>query len=90
MEIDDKQLSAFFGGFLTTGIISIILMAAFFAPTSSDTTEEIMNKVRQSTNIVEALKKEHLIIRDVNWGTKDGAAEIIIEYDFLYKNSMRK
>ena len=88
--MDSKQVSAFFGGFFTAGLISIIFMAAFFAPTSSETTKEIMNKVQQSTNIVEALQKEHLIIRDVNWGTKDDAAEIVVEYDFLYKNSKRK
>jgi amino acid permease len=88
--MDSEKVSAFFGGFFTAALIFIILMIIFFLPTSSEITRDIMNKVQQSTNIVEALKKEHLIIRDVNWGTKDDTAEIVVEYDFLYKNSMRK
>ena len=88
--MDNEQASTFFAGFVTAGIISVILMFVFFAPLSTETTREIINKVQQSTNIVDALKKEHLIIRDVNYGTKADMAEIVVEYDFLYKNSMRK
>lgn len=88
--MDSEQISAFSGGFFIAAIIFITLMAIFFTPSSSDIKREIMNKVQQSTNIVEALKKEHLIIRDVNWGNTDDAVEIIVEYDFLYKNSKRK
>ena len=88
--MDSENVSAFFGGFFAAVIISLTLLFVFFAPTSSETTKEIINKVQQSTNIVEALKKEHLIIRDVNWGTKDDTAEIVVEYDFLYKNSKKK
>jgi hypothetical protein len=88
--MDSEKVSVFFGGFFTAGLISVILMFVFFAPISTETTKEIINKVQQSTNIVEALKKEHLIIRDVNYGTKDDTAEIVVEYDFLYKNSRRK
>jgi hypothetical protein len=54
---------------------------------STDISREIINRVQQSTNIVEVLKKEHLIIRDVNHGTDSDTVEIVIEYDFLYKNS---
>jgi amino acid permease len=88
--MDSENVSAFFGGFFAAGIISIILMFVFFGPVSTETTKEIINKVQQSTNIVEALKKEHLIIKDVNYGSKADIAEIVVEYDFLYKNSKRK
>jgi hypothetical protein len=88
--MNTENVSAFFGGFFTAVIISIILLFIFFAPVSTEITREIMNNVQQSTNIVEALKKEHLTIRDVNWGTKDDTVEIVVEYDFLYKNSKRK
>jgi hypothetical protein len=88
--MDSEKVSAFLGGFFAAGIISIILLFVFFAPVSTETSREIINKVQQSTNIVEALKKEHLIIREVNYGTKDDTAEIVVEYDFLYKNSRRK
>ena len=90
MEMDSEQVSAFFGGFFVSGIISIILLFIFFAPVSTETSREIINKVQQSTNIVEALKKEHLIIRDVNYGTKVDTVEIVVEYDFLHKNSKKK
>jgi hypothetical protein len=88
--MNSEQISAFSGGFIIAAIIFITLIAIFFTPASSDTKREIMNKVQQSTNIVEALKKEHLIIRDVNWGKTDDAIEIVVEYDFLHKNSKRK
>jgi hypothetical protein len=88
--MDSENVSAFFGGFFTAALIAIILMFVFFAPISTETTKEIINTIQQSTNIVEALKKEHLIIRDVNGGNKDDTVEIVVEYDFLYKNSKRK
>ncbi len=88
--MDSENVSAFFGGFFVAAIIAIILMFAFFAPVSTETTKEIKNTVQHSTNIVEALKKEHLIIRDVNSGTDGYTVEIVVEYDFLYKNSKRK
>lgn len=87
---NEKIVSAFFAGFFVAGIISIILMFIFFAPISTETSREIISNVRQSTNIVEALKKEHLIITDINCGTDDDTVEITVEYDFLYKNSKRK
>lgn len=87
--MDSKNVSAFFGGFFIAAIVSIIVMLAL-APISTETTREIINTVQQSTNIVEALKKEHLIIRDVNHGTDGNTVEIVIEYDFIYKNAKMK
>lgn len=88
--MDSENVSAFFGGFFAAVIISIILWFMFIAPLSTETSREIINKVQQSTNIVEALKKEHLIVRDVNYGADGDTVEIIVEYDFLYKNSKNK
>lgn len=88
--MDSENVSAFFGGFFVAGIIAIILIFVFFAPISSETTREIISNVQQSTNIVEALKKEHLVIRDVNCGIDTDTVEIVVEYEFLYKNSKRK
>jgi hypothetical protein len=88
--MNSETVSAFFGGFFTAVIIALFTLFAFFAPSQSEITKEIANNIHQSTNIVEALKKEHLIIRDVNYGTIEDTAEIVVEYDFLYKNSNKK
>lgn len=88
--MDGEKVFAFFGGFFVAAIIAIILIIVFSIPISSKTTREIISNIQQSTNIVEALKKEHLVIRDVNSGTDDDTVEIVVEYDFLYKNSERK
>lgn len=87
--MDSENVSAYFGGFFTAAIIFIIVLIVL-APTSTPATREIIHTVQHSTNIVEALKKEHLIIRDVNHGTDGNAVKIVVEYDFLYKNSKRK
>lgn len=88
--MDSENVPAFFGGFFTAVIIALFSVFIFFAPSHSEITKEIANNIHHSTNIVEALKKEHLIIRDVNYGTTDDTAEIVVEYDFLYKNSKKK
>ena len=80
----------FFGGFFTATVIFCIILVACFAPTSFEISKEIVNNVQQSTNIVETLKKEHLVIRDVKLGTEADTAEIIVEYNFLYKNSKKR
>jgi hypothetical protein len=85
--MDSENVSTFFGGFFTAVIISIILMVIFVVPFPTSTARETMDRIQQSTNIVEALKKEHLVIRDVDWGKEDDTVEIIVKYDFLYKNS---
>jgi hypothetical protein len=85
--MDCENVSAFIGGFFVAAITFIILLFVFFAPTHTEIKQEIVNRVQQSTNIVEALKKEHLIIRDISHGTDSDTVELVIEYDFLYKNS---
>jgi hypothetical protein len=85
--MDSENVAAFVGGFFTAVIVSLILVFIFFAPVSTDISRDIINSVQQSTNIVEALKKEHLIIRDISHGTDSDTVELVIEYDFLYKNS---
>lgn len=87
IDMDSENVYAFFGGFCAALLISLLLVFAFFKPSYSEMTKEIVNRVQQSTNIVEALKKEHLIIRHVCLGIDDDTAKIIVEYDFLYKNS---
>ena len=84
--MDSENVSAFFAGFFTAAIISIILMVICVVPFPTSTAHETMDRIQQSTNIVEALKKEHLIIRDVDWGKENDTVEIIVKYDFLYKN----
>lgn len=88
--MDSENVSAFIGGFITAALIAIVLMIVCIVPFPSTTSHEIMDRVQQSTNIVEALKKEHLVIRDVGWGKADNTVEIIVGYDFLYENSKRK
>ena len=88
--MDSENVSAFIGGFITAALIAIVLMVVCIVPFPSTISHEIMDRVQQSTNIVEALKKEHLVIRDVGWGKADNTVEIIVGYDFLYENSKRK
>lgn len=88
--MDSENVSAFIGGFITAALIAIVLMIVCIVPFPSTISYEIMDMVQQSTNIVEALKKEHLVIRDVGWGKADNTVEIIVGYDFLYENSKRK
>jgi hypothetical protein len=88
--MNSETTSVFIVGFVAAGILALLLMFIFFAPLSTEISREIVNDVQQSTNIVEALKKEHLIIRDINHGADCDTVEIIVEYDFLHKNSKRK
>lgn len=88
--MDSEQIFTFIGGFLTAAIIAIISMVVCVVQFPTEISQEIMDSVKQSTNIVEALKKEQLIIKDVGWGNDDDTVKIIVEYDFLYKNSKRK
>lgn len=88
--MDSENVSAFIGGFITAALIAIILMVICIVPFPTSTAHELMDRVQQSTNIVEALKKEHLVIRDVGWGKEDDTVEIIVKYDFLYNNSKKK
>lgn len=87
--MDSENVIAFIGGFFVATIVAIILMVVCVIPFPSTISHEIMDRVQQSTNIVEALKKEHLVIRDVGWGKADNTVEIIVGYDFLYENSKK-
>ena len=87
--MDSKEVAAFVGGFFTAAVIAILTFICFI-PFPTEIAHKLIDSVQQSTNIVEALKKEHMIIRDVKWGRASDTVEIIVEYDFLYKNSKRK
>jgi hypothetical protein len=87
--MNTENVAAFVGGFFTASLIAIITFICFL-PFPTEITHELIDRVQQSTNIVEALKKEHMIIRDVDWGRANDTVEIIVEYDFLYENSKKK
>ena len=80
----------FFMGFLLAAIISVITGIILLVRPHTEISQEILRNVQQSTNIVEALKKENLVIRKVYSGSESDTVEIVVEYDFLYKNSIRK
>ena len=80
----------FFTGFMLATIISLILVIILLVRPHTEISQEIIRNVQQSTNIVEALKKENLVIRKVYSGSNADTVEIVVEYDFLYKNSIRK
>lgn len=88
--MNSENVFAFIGGFCTAGLISIMSVIVWYLPIPTEKSKEILCKIQQSTNIVEALKKENLIIRGVNYGTEADTAEIVVEHDFLYKNSKRE
>ena len=77
-------------GFVSAIIISIMTGISVLIRPNTEISQEIVRNVQQSTNIVEALKKENLVIRKVRGGSEYDTVEIIVEYDFLYKNSKRK
>ena len=80
----------FFTGFMLAAIISLIVGIFLIARPHTKISQEIVRNIQQSTNIVEALKKENLVIRKVYGGSDADTVEIVVEYDFLYRNSMRK
>lgn len=80
----------FFMGFVLAAIISVVTGIMLLIRPNTEISQEIVRNVQQSTNIVEALKNENLVIRNVRSGFEDDTVEIIVEYDFLYKNSKRK
>jgi hypothetical protein len=85
MSVDDlaKNLCLFVLGV----IFGCLLCGLFIARSYTEISDEILEKINQSTNIVEALKKENLIIKRTVSGVKPDTVEIVVEYDFLYKNS---
>ena len=57
------------------------------AKSNTKISQEIINTINHSTNIVDVLKKENLVIKTVRNGYDPDTVEIIIEYDFLFKNN---
>ena len=80
----------FFMGFVLAALISVVTGIFLIVRPNTEISQEIVRNIQQSTNIVEALKKENLVIRRVYGGSDADTVEIVVEYDFLYKNSMRK
>ena len=80
----------FFSGFFLAVLISVGIGVLISVRPNSKISQEIVRNVQLSTNIVDALKKENLVIREVYGGYESDTVEIVVEYDFLYKNSMRK
>ena len=73
------------------GLICIIMTGIIIQiRPNTEISQEILRNVQQSTNIVEALKKENLVIRKLYSGSENDTVEIVVEYDFLYKNSKKK
>lgn len=83
-------VNVFFMGFFLAALISIITGIFLVVRPNTEISQDIVRNIQQSTNIVEALKKENLVIRKVYGGSEDDTAEIIVEYNFLYKNSKWK
>ena len=80
----------FFMGFMLAAMISVITGIFLLVRPNTEISQDIVRNIQQSTNIVEALKKENLVIRKVYSGSENDTAEIVVEYNFLYKNSKWK
>ncbi len=80
----------FFVGFILAVFISVVTAIMLLVRPNTKISQEIVRSVQQSTNIVEALKKENLVIRNVCGGSEADTVEIIVEYNFLHKNSKKK
>lgn len=80
----------FFMGFFLAAIIAIVINVLCIVRPHTEISQEILRNIQQSTNIVEALKKENLVIRSANTGKDADTVELVVEYEFLYKNSKRK
>lgn len=80
----------FFMGFMVAAVISVILGIFLLVRPNTEISQDIVRNIQQSTNIVEALKKENLVIRKVYSGYEVDTVEIVVEYNFLYKNSKCK
>jgi hypothetical protein len=80
----------FFMGFALAAVFSVIIGIFLIVRPDTKISQEIVRNIQQSTNIVDALKKENLVIRKAYGGSEADTVEIVVEYDFLYKNSMKK
>lgn len=81
---------SFFMGFVLATIISVVIASILVFKPNTEISQEIVKNIQKSTNISDAFKKENLVIRKVYDGSEADTVEIIVEYDFLYKNSKRK
>jgi hypothetical protein len=77
-------------GFMLAALVSVITGIFLLVRPNTKISQEIVRNIQQSTNIVDALKKENLVIRKAYGGSEADTVEIVVEYDFLYKNSMKK
>lgn len=73
-------------GFILGCFFTIVTSIVIFSKPNTKTTQEIIDNIKHSTNIVNVLKNENYIIKDVVGGYEADTVEIIIEYDFLFKN----
>ena len=80
----------FFMGFMVAALVSVITGIFLIVRPNTEISQDIVRNIQQSTNIVEALKKENLVIRKVYGGSEADTVEIVVEYDFLYKSSKWK
>ena len=80
----------FFSGFMVAVICSVVIGIIIAIKPHTEISREIMSHVQQSTKIVDALKKENLVIRGVYSVSEADTVEIVVEYDFLYKNSKKR
>jgi hypothetical protein len=71
-------------------VIGVLICLFFTARPYTEISDEILKDISHSTNIVEALKKENLVLVRTVTGHERDTAEIVVEYDFLYKNSKKK
>ena len=79
----------FFMGFLSATMILVIIGLFLLVRSNTEISQDIIRNIQQSTNIVETLKGENLIIRNVRGGLENDTVELIVEYDFLYKSSKK-
>ena len=80
----------FLMGFVLAAVISVMTGLFLVVRPNTEISQEIVRNIQNSTNIVDALKKENLVIRKVYDGSEADTVEIVVEYGFLYKNSRMK
>lgn len=84
-----KNLCLFVVGFVLGFVFGCLTCVIFMARPYTEISDEIVKDISQSTNIVEALRKENLVLVSAVSGYERDTAEIVVEYDFLYKNSRK-
>ena len=84
------NIEYFLMGFVLAAMLSLMTGLFLILRPNTEISQEIVRNIQQSTNIVDALKKENLVIRKVYDGSEADTVEIVVEYGFLYKNSRMK